>query len=320
MGGAVELDGDARSLTMTMEPAAIAAAVAAAQQFILQEVESLRRDGAAVGLSGGLDSAVVATLAARALGPRKVLALIMPDRDSDPQSMKDALELVEQLGISHKAVNLTHILSHVGLYRLLPLRLVGWRGLQSRVVRWFHRRYAAALGEQPFDAMLEGTRDRGTPLLDRAIAYHRVKNRLRMMLTYYHAEQQNLLVLGTCNRTELQVGLFVKYGDGAADAMPIGVLYKTQVRQLGAYLGIPRSIQDKAPSPDLLPGLTDEDILGLTYDLLDQVLLGLEQEDSPMLIAARVGLTETEVRRVADLVRRSAPMRRWPPIGPWEPA
>lgn len=310
------MEGDAGNRPIAMEPAAVAATAAAAEQFILREVESLRRDGAAVGLSGGLDSAVVAALAARALGPGKVLALIMPDRDSDPQSMKDALELVEQLGIRHQVVNLTPLLSQVGLYRMLPLWLVGWRGLQSRVVRWFHRHYAEALGEPPFDAMLEGARDRGAPLLDRAIAYHRVKNRLRMTLTYYHAEQQNLLVLGTCNRTEMQVGLFVRYGDGAADAMPIGALYKTQVGQLGAHLGIPRSIQQKAPSPDLLPGLTDEDILGLPYDLLDWVLLGLEQEDSAPAIAVRVGLTETEVRRVADLVRRSAPMRRWPPIGP----
>ena len=278
-------------------------------EFIRQEVESFQRDGAIVGLSGGIDSAVVAALAVRALGPEKVLALLMPDRDSARASKRDALELAQRLGIRHKTVGLTKFLFLLGIYWKVPLWLLGLRHFQAQFVRRYHDSFVRDWGERPFAAILVGTKGLQNPWLNQAVAYHRVKVRLRMILLYYYAELENLLVLGTCNKTEKSIGFFVKYGDAAADIAPLESLYKTQVRLLAAFLEIPEEIIAKAPSPDLLLGITDEYAIGLSYETLDRILwrleVGMEREE----IAGALGVKPDAVDYVRELTRRSAHMR-----------
>lgn len=281
--------------------------------FLRQQVDTLRREGVILGLSGGIDSAVVATLAARALGPERVLALIMPERDSHPQSQRDALHLVRMLRVRYQVIVLTHLLSAIGIYRKVPLWLVPFRGLRERVVALYHRRYARELPESPFMAGLLGTRGIEGGWLRRGYAYVRIKHRLRMILLYYHAELENLLVLGCCNRSEVMTGFFVQYGDSAADAVPLGPLYKTQVRELATYLGIPPAIVAKPPSPDLLPGLTDEGALGLSYEVLDRILWRLEAGIAPEQVAVALTVSPRTVEYVAELMRRSQHMRLLPP-------
>jgi len=299
-----------------MEELSIDSASVASQieDFIRREVERFKRDGAILGLSGGLDSAVVAALAVRALGPGKVLALIMPELDSAPQSKRDALDLARGLGIRCKTVGLTKILLPIGIYGKVPLWLLGLRPLKERMVRRYYEGFSERLGEYetPFAAIMVGTRGVRGPWLNQAVAYHRVKVRLRMVLLYYHAELENLLVLGTCNRTEKAVGFFVKYGDAAADIAPLEPLYKTQVRQLAAFLGIPEAIRAKPPSPDLLPGISDEYALGLDYTTLDRILWRLERGMDAEEVAAEVGVELGLVRYVGELRRRSEHMRAPP--------
>ena len=176
-------------------------------------------------------------------------------------------------------MDLTPILSALGIYRLLPLRLLGIRRVKERAVRWQYNSLEKTLGEPPFVRGLLGTRGIGKSqhFLDSGLAYSRAKHRARMMVLYYLAEHENRLVVGTTNKTESMTGFLVKWGDSAADIDPILPLYKTQVRQMAAYLGVSEAIIHKAPSPDLLPGLVDEVALGISYETLDLILERLEQ-------------------------------------------
>jgi NAD+ synthase len=294
---------------LIIDAASLAAQI---EEFIRAGVDNLRREGAIVGLSGGIDSAVVAALAARALGPEKVLALLMPDRDSARTSKRDALELAQRLGIRTKTIGLTKFLFLMGIYWKLPLWLLGLRRFQSKLVRRYHDSFVREMGESPFAAILMGTRGLQGPWLNQAVAYHRVKGRLRAILLYYYAELENLLVLGTCNKTEKAIGFFIKHGDAAADIAPLESLYKTQVRQLAAFLEIPEEILSKPPSPDLLPGITDEYAIGLSYETLDEILWQLEGGIEKEKIARTLGLERDAVDYVQELMRRSAPMRAQP--------
>ena len=296
---------------LTIDTASLATQI---EEFIRVAVDNLRREGAVVGLSGGIDSAVVAALAARALGPDKVLALLMPDRDSARASKRDALKLAQDLGIRHKTVGLTKLLFLMGIYWKLPLWLLGPRRFQSRLVRRYHDSFVREWGESPFAAISVGTAGLSGPLVNQAVAYHRVKGRLRAILLYYYAELENLLVLGTCNKTEKAIGFFVKYGDAAADIAPLESLYKTQVRQLAAFLGIPDEIISKPPSPDLLPGITDEYAIGLSYETLDRILWRLEVGMDTEEIVGTLGLEQDTVDYVRELTWRSSHMRAQPEV------
>lgn len=281
------------------------------EALIAKSVRELQRDGAIVGLSGGIDSAVVATLAARALGPNQVLGLILPERDSVPQSKRDGLSLARQLGIRHKVVGLTKLLLLMGTYWKVPLWVLGLRRFQASMVRRYYEEFNRQLGEYetPFSAVMVGTQGLKGPWINQAVAYHRVKVRLRMVLLYYYAELENLLVIGTCNKTELSVGFFVKWGDAAADIAPLASLYKTQVRQLATYLEVPEEIIAKPPSPDILPGLTDEYALGIEYEVLDKILWRMESGWEDEAIATELGLKPGMVEYVRTLVERSEHMR-----------
>jgi len=295
-----------------IEPGHVAARM---EEFIRRQVDALQRDGAVLGMSGGIDCAVVATLLARALGPERVLALILPERDSDPRSKTDALREIERLGLAHREVDLTPILAPVGVYGALPLGVLGARRGKGSAVRWQHRRSTAAAGETPFRQGLLGTRGlgKGKGVVDAGLAYARAKHRARLLVLYYFAELENRLVAGTTNRSEAMTGFVVKWGDNVADIEPILPLYKTQVRQLAAYLGVPDDIIRKAPTPDLLPGIDDEMALGIDYETLDRILEGLDRGWGAPRVASACAVPEAQVEDVQEMVRRSRHLRELPP-------
>lgn len=237
--------------------------------FLRHAVAAAGAKGVTVGVSGGLDSAVVGALAVRALGKDKVLAIMLPAPDSNPQDAEHA-----RLGCA--AVGLTPLLHGIG-----PIV----EGLEE------------TLGYTP------APRERGN-----------AKARARMLLLYAEAQRRDFLVLGTGNKSELLTGYFTKNGDGGVDLQPIGDLYKTQVRELGRHLGIPKPILDKPPSAGLFAGQTDEGDMGLTYDQLDSVLRLLELNHDATTIAHKTRLPLGMVEKVDGMVRRTEHKRQTPLI------
>lgn len=138
--------------------------------------------------------------------------------------------------------------------------------------------------------------------------------RTRMIVLYYFANKNNYLVVGSGNKTELLMGYFTKYGDGACDIMPLGDLYKTQVRELAKHLKIPEKIINKTPRAGLWKGQTDESELGIKYEILDQILYGMEKGLKNNEIVKSVGVEISEVKRIKNIVNSTKHKRKMPEI------
>jgi len=276
------------------------------EAFIRSSLGDFKREGAIVGLSGGIDSSVVAALSVAALDSSEVLGLIMPETDSSQESESDARLLAEMLGIRVEKVELTPILDEMGIYQHIPKAAFAQKKIASAAVKGSYKLYTMLTGERPLLSGLQGAK---SGLLKRANVYYRMKHRLRMVILYSYAERENLLVMGTANKTEFLTGFFVKYGDSAADVAPLLPLYKTQVKQLAESLHIPERIINKAPSPDLIPGITDEFAIGIPYEKLDLILLGLDMNMAMKDITAKTSVKQKTIEYVKELVKRSEHMR-----------
>lgn len=168
---------------------------------------------------------------------------------------------------------------------------------------------------KPLEALRETFREAG--LRGDRRAWANVKPRLRMIVNYFVANFENGLVLGTGNKSELLTGYYTKFGDGGVDVLPLGHLYKTQVRQLARFLKIPSKIIEKPPSAGLWPGQTDEEELGISYEELDKILHCLH--DRRMSVNQTVKALKTRkkiVQHVWDLLQASEHKRRLPPMPP----
>ena len=233
--------------------------------FIKEAVNTHQFGGVVIGISGGIDSAVAAALCVRALGKECVRGLILTERDSAAQTKKDAKLVCGHLGISCRVHDLSKVLRKMGVYRLVPPVWFTPVRLRERYVRSRWRNISV-------DPFIDDLENRGGSEFLRGLAYYRSKHRTRMAVLYMEAEKLGYAVAGTTNRTELCTGFYVKYGDEAADIDPLAHLYKTSVARLGRELELPEAILSKAPSPDLLPGITDESVLGMKYEDLDRIL------------------------------------------------
>ncbi len=205
-----------------------------------------------LGLSGGIDSAVVCGLAARAVGPERVIGVIMPSA-SNPDDAVQASKVASAFGVKTLTVDLTAMAKT--FYGSMPTE-VAFQGL----------------GLAPSN-VVEG--DTGLQL-----ATANVRPRMRMTTLYYVANMVKGVVLGTGNKSEAMIGYFTKYGDGGVDLFPIIDLYKFEVRAVAAYIGVPQSVIDRPPTAGLWQGQTDEDEIGLTYAQLDEALLAIERGDT----------------------------------------
>lgn len=270
--------------------------------------ETLRRRGLVVAMSGGVDSSVCAALAARAVGPSRVLGIFMPERDSDPESLELAEGLAKQLGIGSVLEDITPVLEGAGCYRrrnaairrLIPEFDEDWR---CKVILPGNRLDSDRLNVhylavQPPGGELRTIRLPPTEYRE-IVAATNFKQRVRKMLEYYHADRLHYAVVGTPNRLEYDQGFFVKGGDGLADIKPIAHLYKTQVYQLATYLGIPEAITSRPPTTDTysLPQTQEEFYFSLPAQTLDLVLhaynTGLKHDEA----AAVLGFTSEQIER-----------------------
>ncbi|KAB2849118.1 MAG: NAD(+) synthase, partial [Ignavibacterium sp.] len=222
-------------------------------------IKRLKKRGAVVGISGGIDSSVVLAICAKTFGSDRVLGVMMPENDSNPDSLNLAKKLSAKFNTKYVVENMTDALAGFGCYKrrddaikdvfpeynnsykakiTLPANL-----LEKESLNVFQLTIIAPDGK---------TKSERLPLKEylQIVAASNFKQRSRMSMLYYHAESRNYAVIGTGNKNEHEQGFFVKYGDGGADIKPIAHLFKTQVFQLADYLEVPEEIRKRTPTTD----------------------------------------------------------------------
>lgn len=275
----------------------------------------LRRRGLVLGLSGGIDSSVCVALAARAVGPERVFALFMPENDSDPESLSLGQRVAATFGVASAIEDIGPSLAAMGCYerrdsfirQLVPEFGPGWTCKVVIANALAGQGYAVSkLVVQP-----PGGDKREVRLTAEAyqgiIAATNMKQRTRKQMEYYHADRLNYAVIGTPNLLEYDQGFFVKNGDGAADLKPIAHLYKSQVYQLAAHLGVPEDIRRRPPTTDTwsMAQSQEEFYFSLPYDRMDLCLYGLNNGLEPGVVAAAANLTAEQLEAVwGDIARK----------------
>lgn len=289
----------------------------------------LKRKGGVLGVSGGVDSAVVLALAVQAMDANRLVALLMPERESSPESLLLGREVCRQFGVAPLVEDVTEPLYGFGSYRrrdaavkevfpeydssyklkiTLPTDL-----LDSDTLNFYRVTIVSPEGEERSERLRPSQ-------LRQIIAATNFKQRSRAAMLYYHAELRDFAVIGTPQKNEHDQGFFVKYGDSAMDVQPIGHLYKTQVYQLAEYLEIPEAIRQRPPTSDTYSAAStqEEFFFRLPFELMDLIWYGLKRGIPAEVVAQELDLTAEQVNRVyADLQRkqRTTNYLRTPPLG-----
>ncbi len=282
-----------------------------------QVIEKLKKDvpnklsrrGAIVGISGGIDSSVVLALSAKAFGPKKVLGIMLPEQDSSGDSEMLARKLANKFGVDTLVENITSALDGFGCYERRDAAI-------ARVIKDFDPLADKAKIEikqnisQNIPAVFSITvikpnGDIISKLLPareylQIVASTNFKQRSRASMLYYHAERLHYAVIGTPNKHEVEQGFFVKHGDGAADVMPIAHLYKTQVYQLAAYLGVPQEIIDRTPTTDTYTAeQTQEDFFyQMPFETMDLIWYAWENAYDAEEVGKVMGKTTKEINNI----------------------
>jgi NAD+ synthase len=246
--------------------------------FIRGQLKQAGFDRAVLGLSGGIDSALVAYLVAEAIGAERLLCVMMPYRTSSPASRGDAEAVVADLGCAAELVEITGMVD-------------GYFG------------HDGVPGEGGPDALGAAPLRRGNLMA-----------RMRMAVLYDRSVTWRGLVVGTGNKTESLIGYTTLFGDSACAFNPIGDLYKSQVRQISAAIGVPEAIIRKAPSADLWPGQTDEIEAGFSYPELDRLLFWRIDKRRSVDEVVALGFERVLVERVDRMVAGSEFKRQVPPV------
>ena len=270
-------------------------------------LQNMKRFGAVIGISGGIDSSVCLALAVKAFNSDKVLGVMMPEKDSSSDSEQLATELARKFGVKAIKEDMTPSLAGFKCYER-----------RDEAVKRVFEEYDPTTCKMKIGIRQSGLytnlpplftltifdkdgnhKDRLLPVKEylQIVAASNFKQRSRMTMLYYHAEALYYAVIGTPNKHEQEQGFFVKYGDGGADVMPIGNLYKTQVYQLAEYLGIPEGIIERVPTTDTYSAeqTQEEFFYQLPFDEMDRFWYGFENGYPPKEVAGVMGETEERV-------------------------
>jgi NAD+ synthase len=278
-----------------------------AQHLFDTTTRVFNRRGGVVGVSGGVDSAVSLALSVRAFGPDRVVALILQEKESNPINAVLARELCQTFGVTPIAEDITAALEGFGCYRrrddalreLFPEYDSTYRSritlpslLETDALPMFSATIVSPEGE-------ETTRRLPLDQYRRIVAATNFKQRTRMSMLYHHAECLNYAVIGTANRNERDQGFFVKYGDGGADVDALAHLYKTQVYELAAHLGVPDAIVRRPPTTDTYSASTTEEefFFRLPFETMDLLWYAEQHDVEPERAAALMGLSTEQVAR-----------------------
>jgi NAD+ synthase len=270
----------------------------------------LKRNGAVVGISGGIDSSVTLALAAKALGSDKVLGIMLPEKDSSAESKEFALKLAEQFNVQTIEEDITKSLEGLGCYQR-----------RDEAVSSIFPEYNPVDYKMKIGANKSGMKQNLPPIFSltiidkdgnekskllpareylQIVAASNFKQRCRMSMLYYHAERLHYAEIGTPNKHEVEQGFFVKHGDGGADIMPIAHLYKSQVYQLAEYLRIPQEIIKRTPTSDTYPAeqTQEEFFFQMPYHEMDLMWYGLVNEISPDEVGKVLNKTADEIKLI----------------------
>lgn len=281
-------------------------------EVLISYLKGLHSSGLLLGLSGGVDSAVLATLGALALDKSNVHVSYLYDRDSGKESFHNAHLIVDWLGLKLDVQDITPTMEGKGVYAYFSVQVSALSAIFNRL---FTRLYCLLFRESPFMSSLrEGSNELDHNTFKKqfynltvrhVIAGVNARHIYRRTILEEKARSMNLTLLGAANRTESMTGWFVKGGIDDLPVQPLIGLYKTQIRQLAKYLGLPVNIQKQPPSPDMIKGITDEFGIGMNYSRLDLVLDYLDRCMAEDEIIAK-GITKKELHHVRELHRLSA--------------
>lgn len=276
----------------------------------------LKRKGAVIGISGGIDSSVTLALAVKALGSKNVLGVMLPEKDSSGDSKEFALKLAGKFQVKTIEEDITDALNGFGCYsrrdeavaRVFPeynptefkMKIgINQSGLNHFLPPIFSLTIINNSGQEkskilPVNEYLQ------------IVAASNFKQRCRMSMLYYHAERLHYALVGTPNKHEVQQGFFVKNGDGGADIMPIAHIYKSQVYQLAEYLGVPEEIIKRTPTSDTYPAeqTQEEFFFQMPYQEMDLIWYAMENEISPVEVGRVLGKTADEIKLIYNNLSR----------------
>ncbi len=277
--------------------------------FVADQTKNVyRRSGVVVGLSGGIDSAVMAAIAVRAVGMEHVTGLILPEKESNPVSSSFAAKHARELGINFREVDITPTVDSVGGYNnrdayiksLVPEYEPGCKyniSLPADLLERDSFNFYVLQVQLPDGTI---TKKRlGIEAFRAITSFANIKIRSRMIHLYYEAERSNMIVAGTTNRTEMILGDFCKYGDGGTDIEAIAYLYKNQIYQIADHLKVIPEIVKRSPSPDTfsLPVTDQEFFFRIPFDKLDHLLYAWENKVPENEVANVLGIPVEAVKR-----------------------
>ncbi|HUX02510.1 MAG: NAD(+) synthase [Phycisphaerae bacterium] len=281
------------------------------EEYIRRGCDAGRPGGVLMGLSGGLDSAVLAALAVRALGRKSVHVVFLGERDTDPDTARKSRLVADWLGLEWEVEDISPEIRAKGHYSSVVMWVTarwGWvnRHVVCRLYRW-------ATGETPFVSTLRRGDFTGRPVtgfmyrsgMRQVEAAFNARQLHRREVLERRAAERGASIIGAANRSEGMTGWFVIGGADDMPFQPLMGLYKTQVRQLARRLEVPAEIIEQAPSPDMMRGVTDETALAVSYDVIDLVLDGIERGGADGDLEA-LGIRADAIRHVREMHRMSA--------------
>ena len=274
--------------------------ISSIENFVKDEIsKKFQKQGAVIGISGGIDSAVMAAICAKSIGSKQILGLIMPEKESDPTSQILAKRLAEKFQIETKIIDITSILESFEVYKIkeqiVKEKFPDFNGnCKYRIV--VPPKFSSSIGI-PFLEILDNENKKHQFKISLSefltlTAASSIKHRVRMTMLYYYAEKNNFCVMGTTNKSEFLQGYFVKYGDGGTDIEPLTNLYKSQIYQIGQFLEIPNEILDNEPSPDIWSFSTSDEefFYSVPYHIVDLILYARENN-----------MSNSEIQKISNL-------------------